>query len=525
VVWSNDRGGTGIASSTTAWSIAGVPLRTGTNTIRVTAFDAANHATTATLVVVSSNGGAIPATITAQPIDQASDVGLTATFAITAVDAPPLTYQWESAPSASATFATIAGATSASYTTPTITAGMNGTQYRCTVVSNGASSALSSSARLLIPRPADGAAGGAAGLDFRFYLAGDGNLPNFPALTPTTTGTVTNFDLTPRAQDSNFSFQFQGYLAVPTDGSYTLFTTSDDGSRLFIGSTIVVENNGQHGMQEASGSIALKAGLHAILVRFSQGAGGLGLEVRWQGTGIAKALIPASALFRTLSGAATAPALTTQPGNQAVIVGQTATFIIAASGAPTPTFQWQKNTTNISGATNASYTTPATVIGDNGATYRCVVTNSAGTATSNAGTLTVTTTPDTTPPPKPSMPSMSGNGTANPTLSGTAEAGATITLREGSTVVTTTVATGGTWTLTPTLSAGSHTLTVTATDAAGNVSVASDPVTVTVAAGSGPGPAPATGSNDSSGKCGSGSGIAALMLGLALSLSYWRRRN
>ncbi|HEX3133157.1 MAG TPA: PA14 domain-containing protein [Planctomycetota bacterium] len=84
------------------------------------------------------------------------------------------------------------------------------------------------------------------------------------------------------------------------------------------------------------------------------------------------------------------PVMTSQPANKAVIVGQTATFTVTASGTPAPTYQWQKNGANISGATAASYTTPATVSGDNGATYRCVAKNSAGSATSLSATLTVT---------------------------------------------------------------------------------------------------------------------------------------
>ncbi len=84
-----------------------------------------------------------------------------------------------------------------------------------------------------------------------------------------------------------------------------------------------------------------------------------------------------------------APTITTQPANKTVTVGETATFSIVASGNPTPTYQWQKNNVNISGATSASYTTPATVIGDNGSTFRCIASNSAGSVTSNAATLTV----------------------------------------------------------------------------------------------------------------------------------------
>ncbi len=87
--------------------------------------------------------------------------------------------------------------------------------------------------------------------------------------------------------------------------------------------------------------------------------------------------------------ASTAPTITTQPVSRTVTAGQTATFSVTAAGTAPLSYQWQKNGANISGATSASYTTPATTSTDNGATYDVVVSNSAGTVTSNATTLTV----------------------------------------------------------------------------------------------------------------------------------------
>jgi hypothetical protein len=91
-----------------------------------------------------------------------------------------------------------------------------------------------------------------------------------------------------------------------------------------------------------------------------------------------------------------APSISTQPANQTVTAGQTASFTVAAAGTAPLTYQWQKNGTAISGATSASYTTPATVDADNGATFTAVVSNSAGNATSNAATMTVQFTPSAT---------------------------------------------------------------------------------------------------------------------------------
>jgi hypothetical protein len=96
-----------------------------------------------------------------------------------------------------------------------------------------------------------------------------------------------------------------------------------------------------------------------------------------------------SAATLTVSAAPAAPAITQQPTNKTVTVGQTATFSVTANGTAPLSYQWQKGTTNIPGAASSSYTTPATTIGDNGSQFRVVVTNSVGSTTSNSATLTV----------------------------------------------------------------------------------------------------------------------------------------
>ncbi len=90
---------------------------------------------------------------------------------------------------------------------------------------------------------------------------------------------------------------------------------------------------------------------------------------------------------------ATIPGFSIQPASQTVTAGQPASFSVTVTGTAPFTYQWQKNNANISGATSSSYTTPATVSGDNGATFRVIVTNSAGSATSASATLTVTSAP------------------------------------------------------------------------------------------------------------------------------------
>ncbi len=105
--------------------------------------------------------------------------------------------------------------------------------------------------------------------------------------------------------------------------------------------------------------------------------------------------VTSSAAILTVNAAAVAPTITTQPKSQTITAGQTATFSVTASGTAPLGYQWAKNGAAISGATGASYTTPATTSTDNGSQFVVTVSNSAGSAGSAAATLTVTSTPGT----------------------------------------------------------------------------------------------------------------------------------
>ena len=77
------------------------------------------------------------------------------------------------------------------------------------------------------------------------------------------------------------------------------------------------------------------------------------------------------------------PNINTHPSGLTVIQGQPATFMVAATGSTPLSYQWQRNQINISGANASSYTILNTTLADNGAKFRCVVTNAFGNATSN----------------------------------------------------------------------------------------------------------------------------------------------
>jgi glucose/arabinose dehydrogenase len=85
----------------------------------------------------------------------------------------------------------------------------------------------------------------------------------------------------------------------------------------------------------------------------------------------------------------TAPSITLHPQDQTSPVGGSATFTVAASGAQPLSYQWQRDGVNISGANSTSYTITGVQSQDNGATFRCQVSNAFGSVTSNPAQLTV----------------------------------------------------------------------------------------------------------------------------------------
>lgn len=88
-----------------------------------------------------------------------------------------------------------------------------------------------------------------------------------------------------------------------------------------------------------------------------------------------------------------APSIPTSPASATVQKGDSAQFTVTTYGSGPMTFQWMKNGAAIPSATNANYTTPPTTLADTGAKFSVIVTNRAGSATSEEATLTVEAAP------------------------------------------------------------------------------------------------------------------------------------
>jgi cytochrome c553 len=139
------------------------------------------------------------------------------------------------------------------------------------------------------------------GVNYAYYEGDWALLPDYTAIRPVATGTTSAFDLSVRERDDQFSIRYTTFVRIPSSstGSYTFYTSSDDGSALLVDGQKVVDNDGLHGTQEASGSISLSEGWHRIVVEYFEQGNGEALSVSWKGPDFAKEPIPANRLYRT----------------------------------------------------------------------------------------------------------------------------------------------------------------------------------------------------------------------------------
>ncbi|MBW3545222.1 MAG: fibronectin type III domain-containing protein, partial [Bacteroidetes bacterium] len=150
-------------------------------------------------------------------------------------------------------------------------------------------------------KPAPAQTSSSPGLNYKYYTTNNqqawSKLPNFSSMTPAKTGIVSNFSLAPKTQSDYFGFSFTGYIEITTAGTYTFYTKSDDGSKLFINNQMIVNNDGTHGVRERNGKVYLEAGYHAIEANYFDKVNGEKLEVSYTGPGLGKQIIPASVLY------------------------------------------------------------------------------------------------------------------------------------------------------------------------------------------------------------------------------------
>lgn len=183
---------------------------------------------------------------------------------------------------------------------------------------------------------------GGNGVDYTYYEnTGLSSLPDFNTISPVKVGRTGTFALGNENRSDNFEFKFDGFIKIPTTGTYTFYTTSDDGSKLYIGgyndANLVVNNDGLHAPQEQSGTKVLNAGTYPITITFFESGGGEVLSASISGPGLNKQIIPSAMLGDPYVNATTQalPALPLAPAN----------LLATAASAKAVNITWSDNAT------------------------------------------------------------------------------------------------------------------------------------------------------------------------------------
>ncbi len=122
-------------------------------------------------------------------------------------------------------------------------------------------------------------------LTYRYYEGDWQTLPDFDTLKPVSEGTAEDFDVSVAAREGNMALRFEGELQLEAAGDYAFHLTSDDGSKLWIDGTLVVDNDGIHPPSTKDGRATLIKGSHRLVAAVFNGGGGveLGVEISRRG--------------------------------------------------------------------------------------------------------------------------------------------------------------------------------------------------------------------------------------------------
>ena len=135
------------------------------------------------------------------------------------------------------------------------------------------------------------------GLIYDYYEGVLTTVENIEKLPIVTSGISTTININDRQSDTSFAFIFKGYITVPSDGKYTFYLGSNDGSALYLDDYEFINNDGAHSMSEQFASVSLSEGKHKIVLKYFQMLGGLGLILEWKGPSFGRMEIPNSVLY------------------------------------------------------------------------------------------------------------------------------------------------------------------------------------------------------------------------------------
>lgn len=136
-----------------------------------------------------------------------------------------------------------------------------------------------------------------AGLRYQYFEADEMDMGALASAPVKSSGVTATPSITIKQRKDKFGFVFEGWIKVEKTSGYEFFTSSDDGSLLFIDGKEVVNNDGNHGAEEKSGRCILEKGYHSFRLQYFDSGGGNELKVSYQPFGENKRLIDAAVLF------------------------------------------------------------------------------------------------------------------------------------------------------------------------------------------------------------------------------------
>lgn len=162
--------------------------------------------------------------------------------------------------------------------------------------------------------PARAATGTVPGLSVGYYEGEFQALPDFKAkpISETTTPSVV---LPPTARQEMFALRYAGWIKIPKTGAYRFHLNSDDGSKLYLDDSLVIDNNGAHTPVVKTAPAGLAAGYHTFRLDYFNRVGTGVLDLKWESLEFAPTVVPATILFRT------APALAVRRAENASTPG------------------------------------------------------------------------------------------------------------------------------------------------------------------------------------------------------------
>jgi alpha-tubulin suppressor-like RCC1 family protein len=407
---------------------------------------------------VARDAGARPAAesapkVSQQPANTAVSAGASAKFTSLGSGTPEPTIQWERSTDGGKTFQPIEGATSTTFTIAITTAAENGYLFRA-VFTNSVGKATSKAATLTVnskpevtQQPVDAfvqegheavftsKASGTPTPTVQWQLSTDGGttyknlsgqtgttlqLSNinktmdgfkYHAVFTNTSGSVTSEAATLHIVNAP-SIQQQPLAKTVLGGERAEFSSRASGNPA---PTVQWERSidGGKTFQAITGATSETY----VIASATIAEDGYRFRATWTNTAGSATTAVATLTVRTV------PVITEQPAPQIVLAGGTATFEAEASGHPQPTVQWEMSTDGgktfapISGATHEAFTIPGAQLSESGRQFRAVFKNEAGTATSEAASLTIATTDYGATGWGQNRSGQTGTGSSEPSLS------------------------------------------------------------------------------------------------------------